>query len=136
MRTRHVAYGLDLDASFPLAGMSDAAREDRCAATLERLPSLALELREPDELDGAWSGADDPPAWTGRLGDGCTLAIERGVADDVLLTYGDLDGDHARFRLDAARELARRSARDRGAQRHGQDDARARADPAWMGPVC
>ncbi len=105
MRTRHIAYGLDLDATFPLAGMPDAAPEDQRPAICERLPSLALELREPNELDGTWSGADGPPAWTGRLGDGCTLAIERGVADDVLLTYGDLDGDHARFRLDAAREL-------------------------------
>jgi hypothetical protein len=93
MRTCHVAYGLDLDVSFPLPGMPQAAPTG--------LPSLALELRSPSEIEAAWSGAVGPPAWTGRLGDGSALVIERGVGDDVLLTYGD----RARFRLDATRKL-------------------------------
>jgi hypothetical protein len=93
MRTRHTAYGLDLHASFPLAGM-------RTASGAELLPSLTLELLTPDELEAAWSGAGGPPDWTGQLGDGCSLTIERGTDGDVLFTYGD----RARFRLDASQE--------------------------------
>jgi hypothetical protein len=93
MRTRHAAYGLDLHASFPLPGMGDGAAVDG-------LPALAVELLAPAELDTVWSGADGPPAWIGRLGDGCELRIEHGAGGDVLFAYGD----RARFRLDARRE--------------------------------
>ncbi len=92
MHARHVAYGLDLRASFPLAGMR--------AGSGEELPSLTLELLAPAELQDLWSGPVGQPDWTGRLGDGCTLSIERGVCGDVLFTYGD----RARFRLDASHE--------------------------------
>jgi hypothetical protein len=92
MHTSHVAYGLDLRCSFPLPGMP--------AAAADGLPRLALELLPPAELEDAWSGPEGSPAWTGRLGDGCELKIERGVGGDVLFTYGD----RARFRLDASRE--------------------------------
>jgi hypothetical protein len=90
MHARHVAYGLDLHASFPLAGMQT------CSA--EGLPSLELELLTPAELGNAWSGPEGPPEWTGRLGDGCALTIERGVGGDVLFSYGD----RARFRLEVS----------------------------------
>ncbi len=92
MRMRHVAYGLDLHPSFPLVGMRAGGQDG--------LPSLALELLTPAELEDAWSGPDGPPEWTGRLGDGCSLTIERGAHGDVLFTYGD----RARFRLDASHE--------------------------------
>lgn len=93
MRTRLAAYGLDLHASFPLAGMRSVCGEGP-------LPSLTLELLTPSELEAAWSGAEGPPAWTGRLGDGCSMTIERGLGGDVLFSYGDRAG----FRLDASRE--------------------------------
>ncbi len=86
MHARHVGYGLDLHASFPLAGMP-AARGDG-------LPSLTLERVEPAELEDLWSGATG--LWTGLLGDGYTLAIEQGRDGDTLFGYGD----RARFRLD------------------------------------
>ncbi|HEV3320620.1 MAG TPA: hypothetical protein VG147_00330 [Solirubrobacteraceae bacterium] len=92
MPARHTAYGLDLHASFPLLGMRSESRDG--------LPRLALELLAPAELEQRFSGADGPPEWRGRLGDGRILAIERGIGGDVLFTYGD----RARFRLDASLE--------------------------------
>jgi hypothetical protein len=91
MCARHIAYGLDLHASFPLPGMRPAQEDG--------LPPLALELVAPAELDAAWSGRGESSAWIGRLGDGRELAIERGRDGDVLFSYGD----RARFRLDARR---------------------------------
>ena len=99
MTTRYVAFGLDLRASFPLPGMvSDEAQE---------LPSLELELTTPGELERAWSGADGPPQWRGRLGDGLDLVIEQGAAGDLLFSYGDhppARGVRARFLLDAGKQ--------------------------------
>ncbi len=92
MKTHHAAYGLDLRSSFPLPGMPVAAESG--------LPALALELVAPARLLAAWSGGDGPPEWTGRLGDGCELKIERGIDGDFLFSYGD----RARFRLDPLRE--------------------------------
>ncbi len=92
MHARHVAYGLELLASFPLLGMRAGCDED--------LPSLMLELLAPAELGDRWSGNGGPPEWTGQLGDGCSLTIEHGVRGDTLFTYGD----RARFRLDANHE--------------------------------
>jgi hypothetical protein len=95
MHARHVAYGLDLRCSFPLPGM-------RAAGGGDGLPCLALELRTPEELEDSWSGSEGPPEWTGRLGDGLDLAIERGAAGDLLFSYGDRapsETDWARFRL-------------------------------------
>jgi hypothetical protein len=77
----HAAYGLSLHCSFPLPGMP--------IATADGLPSLALELATPAQLQAAWSGPDGPPEWIGRLGDGCELRIERGVGGDVLFSYAD-----------------------------------------------
>ncbi|HEX4838409.1 MAG TPA: hypothetical protein VFV03_07800 [Solirubrobacteraceae bacterium] len=89
MRTRYVAYGLQLHSSFPLPGMTPQ--------TAEVLPALALELSSPHELDACWSGPDGPPQWRGTLGDGADLTIERGTDGDTLFTYGK----RARYRLDA-----------------------------------
>src|SRR5450759_5129269 len=87
LETRYVAYGLALRSSFRLPGMEPTSEEE--------LVSLALELVTPAELETAWSGPDGPPAWRGRLGDGLALTVERGLAGDLLFTYGD----RARFRL-------------------------------------
>jgi|HubBroStandDraft_6_1064221.scaffolds.fasta_scaffold61740_3 hypothetical protein len=92
LRARYFAYGLDLHTSFSLAGMRTGSGDG--------LPSLALERVTPAELGDAWSGPSGPPEWTGQLGDGCTLTIERGTGGDVLFSYGD----RARFRLDAPQE--------------------------------
>jgi hypothetical protein len=93
MRTRYVAFGLELRSSFRLPGMSPEEAQ--------MLPGLVLELATPAELETAWSGPYGPPTWQGRLGDGRDLTIERGVAGDLLFTYGD---DHAEFLLDARRQ--------------------------------
>jgi hypothetical protein len=92
MHARHVAYGLQLHASFAIPGMPSASAGE--------LPRLALELIAPAQLADAWSGPDGSPAWSGRLGDGHELRIERGAAGDILFTYGR----RARFRLDPTRQ--------------------------------
>jgi hypothetical protein len=89
---RHAAYGLDIHARFPLPGMPLSRGTG--------LPTLTLELVAPVVLQQLWSGPIGGPTWTGRLGDGRTLAIERGAGGDVLFTY---EG-RARFRLDASQE--------------------------------
>jgi hypothetical protein len=89
METVYAAYGLRLVSSFALPGMTETRRG------IEDLPSLALALVEPENLDHAWSGSSDAPEWSGRQGDGRDLVIQRGAAGDVLFLYGDL----ARFRL-------------------------------------
>jgi hypothetical protein len=91
MSISYVACGLELHSSFRLRGMSPAR--------IAGLPALALELAGPGELNAAWSGPNGPPAWRGRLGDGHELKIERGLAGDLLFTYGD----RAIFRLDSRR---------------------------------
>jgi hypothetical protein len=53
MQTTYVAYGLELRSSFPLPGMTPSVAE--------MLPSLALGLATPEELDTAWSASDGPP---------------------------------------------------------------------------
>jgi hypothetical protein len=93
METSYVAYGLELRSSFRLPGMVPTADPE--------LPTLSLERATPDELMSAWSGADGPPSWRGRLGDGGVLEIELGRDGDVLFHYGD----RASFRLDRAQQL-------------------------------
>lgn len=91
MATHYAAYGLHLACSFALPGTPAAEPAH------DGLPRLALKLREPAELEHAWSGAAGPPEWRGRLGDGLDLVLEHGTAGDLLFSYGD----RARFRLDA-----------------------------------
>jgi hypothetical protein len=90
MEKHYAAYGLTLDCSFELAGMDAITQVDH------DLLAVALVLCEPSELDAAWSGAEGPPQWRGRLGDGLDLTLEEGVAGDLLFSYGE----RARFRLD------------------------------------
>ncbi len=90
METYYAAYGLSLDCSFELAGMDAITQVDN------GLPTMALVLCEPSELAAEWSGAEGPPQWRGRLGDGLDLTLEGGVAGDLLFSYGE----RARFRLD------------------------------------
>ncbi len=104
---RYVAYGLGLDSSFPLPGMSSPACEDPAQPEHEprsqheprpeREPPLAIELVERVETTAR--SPRRAPAWVGALGDGCELRIERGAGDDLLFGYGE----RARFHLDAER---------------------------------
>lgn len=89
MEACHVAHGLQLRSTFPLAGMAPT--------TDDELPSLALELASPARLAARWSGTRHAPLWRGNLGDGCELTIECGTGNDLLFTYGE----RARFHLDA-----------------------------------
>jgi hypothetical protein len=88
MARRYVAYGLQLQSSFALPGMTLAAGKG--------LAPLALKLATPSESTTIWSGSGGFPEWRGRLGDGLELKIERGTAGDVLFSYGE----RARFLLD------------------------------------
>ncbi len=89
METCYVAYGLQLTSEFELPGMRIATLAN------DRLPAITLGLRTRGDLRAQWSGAPGPPEWSGRLGDGLALVIERGTAGDVLFSYGD----RAQFRL-------------------------------------
>jgi hypothetical protein len=91
MCTQYVAYGLSLRSAFRLPGMIGAHQAG--------LPSLRLDLVTPGELEGAWSGCEGEPTWTGLLGDGRGLTIEHGVSGEVRFTYGGAD----RFLLDPPR---------------------------------
>jgi hypothetical protein len=85
------AFGQALRSSFSLAAMSQVETEG--------LPSLALGLETPAELQEAWSGPRSPKPWRGRLGDGHELTIEWGQAGDLLFGYSG----GARYRLDPTR---------------------------------
>jgi hypothetical protein len=91
METHYAAHGLALATSFELTGA------DPLGQRRDNLPVLQLALRDPADLQHAWSGSADPPVWRGRQGDGYELTIERGAGDDVLFTYGN----RACFRLHA-----------------------------------
>lgn len=103
MKTVPTAYGLALRSSFPLPGMRSLApapaseREDRATALLPELEISEVSVRK---LLASWSGAAARPMWTGELGDGLPLQIERGVAGDVLFAYGE----RAYFRLSPSGE--------------------------------
>jgi hypothetical protein len=90
MKMLYLAYGLRLSCSFPLPGMRPAAEAS------DGLPELAIDLRDPAELERAWSGAGGEPEWRGRQGDGRELTIERGSDGALRFSYGEL----ARFLLD------------------------------------
>jgi hypothetical protein len=90
---RTVAFGLQLDSAFPLPGMEPRV--------VEGLPSLRIELAAPQRLKQRWSRSAATPEWTGRLGDGEQLRIERNSAGERLFSYGE----RARFLLDSAGEV-------------------------------
>jgi hypothetical protein len=83
------AFGLQLEASFPLPGVRAAGDVD--------LPTLGVELVDHIELERRWSGDATEPDWVGLLGDGHELRLERGSAGDRLFSYGE----RARFHLAA-----------------------------------
>jgi hypothetical protein len=83
------AFGLRLEASFPLPGVP--------AADDPQLPVLSVELVGEAELERRWSGDANDPDWVGVLGDGRELRLERGSAGDRLFSYGAC----ARFHLAA-----------------------------------
>lgn len=85
------AFGLSVEARFPLPVDS--------APTGPELPRVALEMEPPLRLESRWSGSAAPKAWRGRLGDEQVFAIERGRDGDLLFRYGT----RARFHLDARR---------------------------------
>jgi hypothetical protein len=95
MKMDYLAYGLRLSVSFPLPGMSASAPAP--APANEDLPRLALELRDPVELQRIWSNANAELEWSGRQGDGRDLTIVRSAAGERLFNYGEL----ALFALDA-----------------------------------
>jgi hypothetical protein len=88
MEATYIAFGLQLRSNLPLPGM-----RPRDAAGL---PSVTVELVEPDRLEASWSGGTGGRAWRGQLGDGTELTIERGRAGDLRIA----NGDRAVFRLD------------------------------------
>lgn len=85
------AFGLSIEARFPLPVDS--------APTGPELPRVTLEMEPRARLESKWSGSAAPKAWRGRLGDDQVFAIERGRDGDLLFRYGT----RARFHLDARR---------------------------------
>ncbi|MGH2940405.1 MAG: hypothetical protein ACRDPE_20045 [Solirubrobacterales bacterium] len=92
MTSTFVAYGLAIEAGFPLPG--PVWSEGFAGAQ-----PLALELTSPAALEAGWSGLAGPRPWRGRLGDGEELEIARGRGDDLLFRYGK----HADYHLDRDR---------------------------------
>jgi hypothetical protein len=90
---RTVAFGLQLESTFALPGMEPRV--------VEGLPSLSIELTAPPRLKQRWSGRAAAPEWTGRLGDGELLRIERNAAGERLFSYGE----RAQFLLDSSGEM-------------------------------
>ena len=80
------AFGLQLESSFALPGA--AARE------MPGLPALRIELMTLDGLEVLWPGPWQQE-WTGRLGDGHDLTLERAESGEHRFSYGD----RARFVL-------------------------------------
>lgn len=100
-KTVSTAYGLALRTSLSLPGFnkhSAAQMSERVEARV--LPELSIEEVSVRKLLATWSGAGRRPMWTGELGDGLTLQIERGAGGDVLFTYGE----RAYFRLNPSGE--------------------------------
>ena len=102
MQTRYVAYGLELLSSFPLPGMSPAGGPG--------LPQLTLTRGASHELAAAWGGHEDGSLWTGALGHGLALTVERGHAGEVMFICRDPGAEQgrqerARFRLRAEQDV-------------------------------
>ena len=102
MQSRYVAYGLELLSSFPLPGMNPAAGPG--------LPQLALTRGSSHELAAAWGGHEDGSLWTGALGHGLALSVERGYGGEVMFICRDSSAEQghqerARFRLRAEQDV-------------------------------
>jgi hypothetical protein len=80
-RSRHLAYGVQLDCDFELPLASDGG--SGAAAHRVRVAS-----RPPARAETGWSGAAGPPLHETVLADGRAFSIERGHAGDHLLRYG------------------------------------------------
>jgi hypothetical protein len=88
--TRAVAFGLQLDADFPLPGTREQSDPG--------LPELSIELAGSERLEQLWNAAGASTEWEGVLGDGRELRVQLGDGGARLFGYGD----RARFHLDAA----------------------------------
>jgi hypothetical protein len=86
-----VAFGMPLEAEFPLPELGGGADPVGLPLRLRLCPPAGLESSAAAEL----------PVWRGRLGDGEELTVARAGGRDLLFGYGE----RARFRYDAAREL-------------------------------
>jgi hypothetical protein len=86
------AFGLNIRSHPGLPGLGPPAAD-----------GVDLLLADPAEVQARFSGGTGGPAWATVFGDGCTYAMEQGVAGDHLCTYGD----RATFHIDAAREVVR-----------------------------
>lgn len=94
--TQTVAYGLQLQSGFPLPGTKPRV--------VSGLPVLRIEQAGPSELPHAPEGAAPAlPEWSGRLGDGEPLLIERGRSGERVFRYGQ----RASFHLDGQMETLR-----------------------------
>jgi len=87
MRHCYAAYGLQLRSSFPLVGMQPSAGED--------LPQLELDL-VPPRAAGLTLSTAGPPMWSGLLGDGTRLTIERDTRGRTVFS----NGERAQFELE------------------------------------
>jgi len=102
MQSRYVACGLELLSSFPLPGMSPAAGPG--------LPQLALTRGSSHELAAAWGGHEDGSLWSGALGHGLALTVDRGHGGEVMFICRDSSAEQgrqerARFRLRAEQDV-------------------------------
>jgi hypothetical protein len=102
VQTRYVAYGLELLSSFPLPGMSPAGGPG--------LPQLALTRGSSHELAAAWGGHEDGSLWTGALGHGLALSVQRGHGGEVMFICRDASAERGhqervRFRLRAEQDV-------------------------------
>jgi hypothetical protein len=88
MTARHRAFGLDIEAAFPLDGMPGRVATGP--------PSVATRLADRSELDARWSGPADPPRARDTVIDSRAYRAEQGAAGDLLMTWGA-----ARFHLSA-----------------------------------
>jgi hypothetical protein len=80
-RSRHLAYGIQLDCDFALPLASDG--ESGAAAHRVR-----VEARPRERVETGWSGGGGRPLHQTVLDDGRAFSVERGRAGDHLLRYG------------------------------------------------
>ncbi len=82
MSVRFRAFGLDVDAAFPLSGLPPHPHP---AAG----PGLRATLADAADVAAAWSGSADPPRRVATEIDGLPYSAEHGAKDDLLLRWGD-----------------------------------------------